>query len=358
MSNGWLSLVFVLISVIFWVTGCGKADVPAPLIKGFEWHLQDGGTGASLRGVCVVSDKAAWFSGTEGTVGRTIDGGATWTLLHIPAADAIDFRDIEAFDQNTALVMGVASPAKFYKTVDGGKTWRLVYDNHRDDVFFNAMDFWDRTNGIAVSDPVDGRFLLIRTADGGDTWQEIPFEHRPAAIPGEAQFAASGTCLRVQGTHDVRFVTGGAAARLFYSTDRGDHWRVMETPIIKGLSSSGIYSVAFSGPDRGIVTGGDYKTTDQRTGGAAITHDSGKSWIPVPEKWIGGLRECALLFPPPYENTILVIGPTGAEFSVDDGATWTATNITDIHSVDLVPSGTGGWGVGADGKVVRFTVNF
>ena len=356
--NSCFGHAFVLFLVILPAIGCGTSTAPVPLIKGFEWRLQHGGTTAGLRGLCAVSSEIAWFSGAEGTVGRTVNGGSTWELVKVPGAENVDFRDIEAFDDQTAVIMGVASPAKFYKTADGGETWQLVYHNATKEVFFNSMGFWDRMNGIAVSDPVGGRFLLIRTNDGGDTWTEIPFDNRPAAIPGEAQFAASGTCLRVQGASDVRFVTGGAAARLFYSADRGDHWRVIETPIISGTSSEGIYSVAFRDKECGIVTGGDFQKVEQKTRLAAITHDGGKIWTNISESQLGGLRECATFFASPYQCSILVIGPSGAEFSVDCGASWTAAPIKDIHSISLCPGGTTGWGVGADGKIVRFTAIF
>jgi photosystem II stability/assembly factor-like uncharacterized protein len=358
LSNRFYGLAFVLFLVIFTAPGCDTPDEVVPLIRGFDWQLQNSGTTESLRGVCAVSDTIAWCSGAGGTVSRTVDGGATWHVINVPEAGDVDFRDIEAFDENTAVIMGVASPAKFFKTEDGGRTWTLVYLNETKAVFFNSMDFWDRMNGIAVSDPVEGRFLLARTTDGGNSWSPIPPEQCPEAISGEAQFAASGTCLRVQGDNDVRFVTGGAAARLFFSSDKGDHWRVMDTPIIKGESSTGIYSVAFQGPDCGIVTGGDYKIEDQRTKVAALTHDGGKTWSLIPESQIGGLRECAVFFPLPRPDTILVIGPSGAEFSIDGGDNWTATPIKNIHSVSLSPSGAIGWGVGVDGKIVRFTTTF
>ena len=311
LSNRLYGLAFVLFLVIFTASGCNKPDEVAPLIRGIDWQPQNSGTTESLRGVCAVSDTIAWFSGAGGTVGRTVDGGSTWRKIEVPEAEDVDFRDIEAFDENTAVIMGVASPAKFFKTEDGGKTWRLVYLNESKGVFFNSMGFWDRMNGIAVSDPVEGRFVLARTTDGGDSWSRIPTEQCPEAISGEAQFAASGTCLRVQGQREVRFVTGGAAARLFVSSDRGDHWRVMDTPIIKGKPSTGIYSVAFQGPDRGIVTGGDYKIEDQRTNVAALTHDGGKTWNLISESQIGGLRECESRGPAPRP-----CGP-GGECSAD-----------------------------------------
>ncbi len=356
--NRCFSLVVVALVVMAATVGCGEPEDGAPVIKGFEWRLQNGGTEANLRGVCAVSREIAWFSGSDGTVGKTVDGGANWESFRVPGAEEVDFRDIEAFDDMVAVIMGVASPAMFYKTVDGGESWKLVYKNNAEEVFFNSMGFWDRKNGIAVSDPVGGRFLLVRTADGGDTWKEIAPRHSPVPVPGEAQFAASGTCLRTRGDSDVWFVTGGAAARLFYSKDRGEGWDVFDAPIIEGASSEGIFSVAFRDGLCGIVTGGDYKKVDQPLDVAAMTHDGGKTWTRAGEGQIGGLRECAVFFDGPYRDCLLAIGPSGADFSVNCGVDWTATPVKDIHSISAVPGETSGWGVGAAGKIVHFRAMF
>lgn len=37
-----------------------------------------GGTNTSLRGISIVSDDVAWVSGSNGSIGKTIDGGTTW----------------------------------------------------------------------------------------------------------------------------------------------------------------------------------------------------------------------------------------------------------------------------------------
>ena len=85
----------------------------------------------------------------------------------------------------------------------------------------------------------------------------------PAALPGEGAFAASGTCLVVQGDRNAWFGTGGG--RVFRSTDRGRTWTVHKTPIRAGNGSSGIFSLTFWDADHGVAVGGDYKEPD-RTG--------------------------------------------------------------------------------------------
>jgi photosystem II stability/assembly factor-like uncharacterized protein len=56
---------------------------------------------ASLRGLCAVSAKVVWASGTRGTFLRTIDGGATWQVGTVQGAENLDFRDVDAFDATT-----------------------------------------------------------------------------------------------------------------------------------------------------------------------------------------------------------------------------------------------------------------
>ena len=49
-----------------------------------QWDLQPSGTKARLRGISVVSGKVAWATGAQGTVLRTMDGGANWRASVVP----------------------------------------------------------------------------------------------------------------------------------------------------------------------------------------------------------------------------------------------------------------------------------
>jgi photosystem II stability/assembly factor-like uncharacterized protein len=156
------------------------------------------------------------------------------------SADKLDFRDIEAFDQFTAYVLSIGNGenSRIYKTTDGGKTWNLIFKNTNEKAFFDAIACWDRNNCIAMSDPVDGHFLIISTSDSGKNWKPLTSNQMAQAADGEAAFAASGTCLITQGKNNAFLVSGGSRARVFRSTDRGLTWTIADTPIIHGTPAA------------------------------------------------------------------------------------------------------------------------
>src|SRR4051812_10449997 len=76
-----------------------------------EVRIITSGTATSLRGMSVATDKVIWVSGSSGAVGKSVDGGAGWRWISIPGYEKRDFRDIEAFDSSTAIIMAVGNPA-------------------------------------------------------------------------------------------------------------------------------------------------------------------------------------------------------------------------------------------------------
>ncbi|HVG22420.1 MAG TPA: glycosyl hydrolase [Blastocatellia bacterium] len=320
-----------------------------------QWRAQSSGTSADFRGLSAVSDAVAWASGTGGTFARTTDGGATWHAGTVPGAESLDFRDVDAFDANTAylLSIGKGDSSRVYKTTDGGKLWRLQFTNSNPDAFFDAMAFWDRDHGIAFSDPVGGRFLVITTDDGGATWNQVPAENTPAAITGESAFAASGSCITVQGKNNVWFATGGAAARVFRSTDRGRTWAVARTQIISGVESAGIFSIAFKGAANGVVVGGDYKKPNEAKGGVAATTDGGRTWKLVALSNPAGYRSSVAYVPGGVGSTLVAVGTSGSDISVDGGVNWTSLDKENYNSVSFAGSV---WAAGPAGRIAKLAV--
>ena len=306
---------------------------------------QTGGTTAQLRGVSAAGADVAWASGSKGPYLRTTDGGLTWRKGTVPDASSLDFRDVQAIDADTAYLLATAG--KIYKTSDGGGHWSLRYNNVAEGVFLDSFAFWDARRGIALGDPMNDGFLILTTNDGGATWDQVPSANIPPAIKGEAAFAASGTCVAVEGKSNVWFATGGKAARVFRSADGGGTWRVSNTPIISGADSTGIFSIAFRDSKNGIVVGGDYKKPDAVTDNAARTTDGGATWKLVERARPNGFRSCVAYI---GASILVAVGERGCDYSTDGGATWTVLENEGYHAISI-HSSRHGWAVGANGKI-------
>ena len=248
-----------------------------------QWTPVPSGTDAELRGLSAAGSSVIWASGTRGRFVRSTDGGRSWRTDSVANAASLDFRAVHALDARRAWLMSAGEAekglARIYRTTDAGAHWSLVYGIEQKGVFLDAIAFWDAQHGIAISDPVDGRFFIVTTNDGGGSWARVPAEHLPAALPGEAAFAASGSCLTVDGESNVWIGTGGGAtARVYHSSDRGRSWTVAETPIHAGSASSGIFSLAFRDGRRGVAVGGDYQMVRGGLPNVAVTDDGGRTW--------------------------------------------------------------------------------
>jgi photosystem II stability/assembly factor-like uncharacterized protein len=334
------------------------AVVPPPpaLAQGSTsaWIPQRSAADAELRGLSVLSDKLAWASGAHGTVLRTTDG-EHWSVLPVPGAETYDFRDIEAFDANTAIVMGAGPGAasRMYRTRDGGATWQLLVVNQEPEGFWDAMAFWDARNGIVFGDPVRGAFTILVTTNGGDSWQPVSDPKGLAALPQEGAFAASGTCLSVGGRGDAWFVTGGAAqSRVFRSVDRGHSWQSTTIQIPAAAASKGAFSVGFDGKGRGLVAGGDYKEPGLGTLNGAVSTDGGAGWSPAQIQPAGFM---SAVVPVPGANaTFVAVGLAGAGYTRDGGKSWTIIEKeTKLNAVGF-SAADAGWAVGPKGLIVKY----
>ena len=315
-----------------------------------HWAMQTSGVTARLRGVSAVSERVAWASGSGSTVLRTIDGGANWQKLTV-TAETLDFRDIDAIDAQTAYILsaGNGPTTRIYKTTDAGKTWTMQFKADDPKAFLDAMSFWDANHGVVFGDSVDGQLYIMTTADGGRVWSRVPAANLPPALQNEGAFAASGTNIALFGKSNAWIGTGGAAkSRVLRSADGGRSWQVADTPLASG-QSAGIFSIAFRDAKHGVVAGGDYRKEQEASDNLAVTNDGGITWTLV--KGLTGFRSVVAYVP--GTKTLVALGPSGGDYSTDDGQTWTAITSPGFDTFSFVPRSSSGWAAGANGAIAK-----
>ncbi len=313
-----------------------------------QWEIEESHTTASLRGIHNVGAGIAWASGTNGTVLRTEDGGYLWQTCTVPqGAEKLDFRGIQAFDENTAIVMssGPGDQSRLYKTTDGCQSWKLLFTDPDKDGFWDAMRALTRDEFEVVGDSVDHKLVGEKTGHIIPVWQFRP-ENDPKhqspthffelpAEPKEGGFAGSNSTL-VIGTTPRR---DPVWAYQWLATQTPDHSYVhreaseqtatckpcrienlrVETPMSQGLESTGIFSLAFREDQFGIAVGGDYQKPGAAAKTAIYSIDSGKTWT-LARTQPHGYRSAVAYDSP--TRTWITVGPNGTDISIDDGRNW------------------------------------
>ena len=319
-----------------------------------RWTMQTSNVAVRLRGVSAVSERVAWASGASATVMRTVDGGTNWQKLMV-TDETLDFRDVDAVDAQTAylLSIGTGAASRIYKTTDAGRTWSLQFKNEDPKVFLDAMSFWDANHGIVFGDSVDKQFYILTTSDGGRTWSRVPPANLPAALDNEGAFAASGTNIAVFGKSYAWIGTGAATkSRVLHTSDSGRTWHIADTPLASG-PSTGIFSIAFRDAKHGVIAGGDYKKEQDAVDNLAVTSDGGITWTLV--KGLSGFRSVVAYVPGVKTATLIVLGPSGGDYSLDDGRTWTPITGPGFDTFSFAPGKQVGWGAGNNGTIGRLS---
>jgi len=170
------------------------------------------------------------------------------------------------------------------------------------------------------------------------------------AKEGEAAFAASGTCLIVNGPKGAFMVSGGNDARVFRSDSRGNSWLVADSPIVRGTPGSGIFSIAMFNANIGVIVGGNYEKPEETKSNLAFTVDGGKFW--KAGTGLGGYRSGVAYVD---RSTLIAVGSSGSDISRDGGKSW--NNIDKANYNAVVAKGPRNiWAVGANGLVSRYVL--
>jgi photosystem II stability/assembly factor-like uncharacterized protein len=336
---------FISCAGIFILSVTGNAQTPSV-------EIITKGTKTSLRGLSVVNDNVLWVSGSSGMVGRSVNGGKNWTWMTVKGFEKTEFRDIEAFDASTAVIMGIAEPAYILKTTDAGETWKVVYENKTKGMFLDAMDFAGEQYGIVIGDPINNNMFIAETFNGGDAWQELVLPgKRPALDSGEAFFAASGTNIRLFNNKQFFAVSGGMKSRLI------KRFETSPLPLIQGKETTGANSIDIYDLEKNnqgknmIVVGGDFNTPDSSLNNCFYSNDGGKTWK-APSIPPHGYRSCVEYL---SKKDLLSVGINGVDYSFNGGKNWQWISKEGFNVCRIAKTGKAIYLAGNNGKIAKIT---
>lgn len=322
---------------------CNSLQSPVELqLKSLEQNQPN-----HIRGLFMVTDEVAWASGAGGTFTKTIDG-TTWISDTIAGYTHLDFRDVHAFDAETAVIMAAGSEGRILRTMDGGNSWIEVYTNLDSGIFLDGIDF-DGDTGYCYGDPMNGAMLVLKTLDQGRNWTELNSNEIPRTLPNEAGFAASGTGVITAENQTWVATGGGEFARIFRSVS--DEWSVFNTPM-RSAEGCGIFSMAHISPSTLVAVGGCYLDSTSIVGNCAVSLDNGETWISISKNGPRGYRSCVAYSE--AMNVLVACGRTGVDVSKDRGRTWEALSDEGFYTCTLGDST--GWLMGRRGKIAKLSL--
>ena len=301
----------------------------------------------SIRGLSVVEDKVVWVSGSKGMVGRSEDGGKTWNWNQVKGYEKRDFRDIEAFDKNTAVILAIAEPGDILETTDGGKTWKTVYSDSTKGVFIDAFSFLANGKGVGIGDPIDGKAYLIKTDNYGSSWTRQA--NAPALNNGEGCFASSGTNIVLLKDGSYYFVTGGLSSRLHSGKSGADLPSVALLPLVQGKESTGANSIAISDGNI-VIVGGDFANDSIDTNNAVLIKAGLSTVGSEPAIRPHGYRSCVEFI---NKTDLIACGTSGVDFSRDGGKTWTLISKEGFHVCQKAKKGKAVFLAGGNGRIAK-----
>src|SRR5436190_3997284 len=120
--------VFAILVLALLVVGSSK-------VSAATWMRQPSGTMAWLHSIYFLDQQRGWVSGSNGTLLRTLDGGASWKKVPVPSRD--NLRDVYFADKNLGWVLAERDALKvstndeprsyLLQTEDAGFSWRQIF---------------------------------------------------------------------------------------------------------------------------------------------------------------------------------------------------------------------------------------
>ncbi|WP_413531984.1 WD40/YVTN/BNR-like repeat-containing protein [Empedobacter brevis] len=322
----------------------------------FYQVINEENSSVSYRGLAFQDAKTFVVSGSKNTIGKTTDGGKTFSWVNPKVVENRDFRDIEVLGKDNYLALGIDAPAYILQTKDGGKSWNKVYENNEKGIFLDAIYVDKISKKITVlGDPMspDKPFVLTSTITDPTKWEVAKsFLNQPLRLknPKEAFFASSGSNLYVD-VKQTLIVTGGELSNLYYYTPKGGQMYALEKT---KSSSSGINGMSYDATNNvGYLVGGDFtKPDDSANNFYKFKIVNGKIAFQDSWKYPTGYKSGVTII---SKEQVLVCGYSGVDYSKDGGHNWTNLTKDSYNTCTVSPDKKYVILVGNKGKIGKVT---
>jgi photosystem II stability/assembly factor-like uncharacterized protein len=258
------------------------------------------------------------FGLSDSKIAKTIDTGASWTQIPIPAT-ASHFYAV-----NDNIIYLTTNNGSIYKSVDSGQNWTNYPTGYTS--YLTAIYFIDENIGFISGDY--GK--IYKTTDGGITWALTQLS--PAAYPSEIYFFNS----------TVGYIVGEYGT-IFKTTDTGNTWvQVSQSPNY----SYHLNDVIFTDLNHGYAAGS--------AGTIVTTTDGGTTWTLVTNPGTTANNFWGI---DARGNNIVVCGMNGIILrSADGGVTWSneSYNSQGLMSVSFSDASTA-FTCGAGGTMLKYS---
>lgn len=249
--------------------------------EGSSWTAVQSVPGLGQLRFEFISATEGYAFGNKSGLYKTINGGATWTLVvGNGTIEANAVSSLSCADLNTCLA-ATSDGASILRTTDGGTVWTALKASTRATY---AVGFTSATHALAVG----AGSVIVSTDDAGQNWTAINSEAPGQYFRAHVDSASSA----------VLFGGGTAMAR---TTDAGASFKAIVT-----YASAPILDAAFPTDKRGYVL----DTRNELT----RSDDGGTTWRVLD---LAGARPNALYSP--NEKTLLLVGSKGVRRSDDAG---------------------------------------
>ncbi len=342
------------------------------------WHWQNPiPQGNQLHDLWVFDSQHILAVGEVGTVIKTTDGGANWSVTHYNGGMTNDLYTVFFIDQNTGWAAG--NQGKILHTTNGGNSWSV--HNIFDSLEIKGLFFQNNQTGWAVGTKVqlgDSKGVILNTTDGGVTWSikedtdakslnaitffsdkvgwavgsryqstaDIVLRTEDGGVTWTAQYPAKTTELYsacfVDSLHGWAVGDGlTSSGTILYTEDSGISWVEQPQP----LATSALWGIAFKDRNTGWAVG--------EKGTLLKTENGGTLWVVKNTQVSRNLN--AIKFN--ESEFIMSVGNAGLMIkSEDNGSVWqemsSGTTMWHFYAVDFTDPDTG-WIVGPNKTIIK-----